>query len=126
MKSTSSAPGMMLLAPVPAWTSRDLEAGRREVLVAAIPLGGGELGQRRQRHVNRVAAALGIGDVALHALDRQHAVQRSAPAVLDRVAEPRDDVGSPMMQASMRLAAGLQLLDDGRRAVDGRRLLRPT
>ena len=40
--------------------------------------------------------------MALHAVDRQHAVQRAAPAVLDRVAEPLDDVGSPTMQASMR------------------------
>ena len=56
LKSTSSVPGMMLLAPVAGVHVRDLEARRREVFVAAVPLDGGELRQRRQRRVNRIAA----------------------------------------------------------------------
>ena len=56
--------------------------------------------------------------MALHALDRQRAVQRSAPAVLDRVAKPlgrrrlADDAGVDA------LAARAQLVHDRGGAVD--------
>ncbi len=68
---------------------RHLPGGRREVLVAAVPLDGDQLGQRRRGEVDRVPRQLRIGDVALHALDAELAGERAAAAVLDRVAEAR-------------------------------------
>ena len=66
----------MFCAPVPGMDVRDLKRRGREVLVAAVPLGGAQLGQRRQRQMDRIASAFGVRDVALHALDAQ--VRRSA------------------------------------------------
>src|SRR5690606_37234174 len=63
----------------------DLEAGRREIGVAVIPLRGSQLGQRRQDAVHRVAYQFRIGDVAAGAAYTQLAVQRAAPAIADHV-----------------------------------------
>ena len=65
----------------------NLKAGGLKVRVAAIPLGRHQRLERRRHVVNRVASSLGIGDVALLAVHAQLPVERSAAAVLDRVAE---------------------------------------
>ena len=97
----------------------DLKAGRLKVLVSAIPFGRDQRGQRRGGVVNRIAAALGIGDVALLPADSQAAVQRSAAAVLDRVAEALGGRRLANDARVDRLAALAQDRDDGRGAVHG-------
>jgi hypothetical protein len=69
-------------------------------------------------------AEVRVGDVALDALDRQHAGQRAATAVLDHVAE-RVDRGRFADDAEIEhLAARLQRFDDDRRCRRWRRLPR--
>ena len=69
---------------------RALERGRREIRrcrrPSAIAASSASAGASA---VDRIAREVRIGDVALHALDRQRARQRAAAAVLDHVAEPR-------------------------------------
>ena len=96
---------------------RDLEAGRLEVLVAAIPLDLDEFGERGQGEVDRVLREVRIRDVALHAPDRQRARERAAAAVLDRVAELRRRGRFADDAVVHRLVARTQRLDDAGRAV---------
>src|SRR5690606_1251788 len=65
----------------------DLEAGRREVGVAVVPVFGGQFGQRRGGQVDRVLRQVRVGHVALLAAHGQHAAQGAAPAVLHHVAQ---------------------------------------
>ena len=73
---------------------------------------------RRRSVVDRIAAALGIGDVTLLAAHAQAAVQRSAAAVLDRVAEALRRRRLADDARVDRLAARAQDRDDRGRAVD--------
>src|SRR5215208_4905070 len=96
----------------------DLKAGWRKVLVTAVPLDSRELRQGWHRTLNRIPPSLGIGDVALNAVDAQDAGQRSTSSVLERVAELHsrsrlaDEAGVDPFPARLKLA------HDGRRAVD--------
>ena len=47
----------------------NLEAGGREVGVAVVPMLSGELGQGWGGKVNRIGGEVGVGDVALFAMD---------------------------------------------------------
>ena len=98
---------------------RELEGGGRKVRVAAIPLDRQQRYERRQRGMDRVAAALRVRDVARGALHRQGAIERSAPAVLYRVAQScgrgrlADDAGVD------RATATLQRIHDRCSPIDG-------
>ena len=97
----------------------DLKAGRLEIGIAAIPLGRHQRRERRRHVVDRVASPLGIRNVALLAVDAQLPVERSAAAVLDRVAKP---LGRGRLADDARvdgLAAVPQRLDDRGGAVHG-------
>ena len=63
----------------------DLPASRRKVVVALVPLNARQLNQRRCHHMNGIAGQVRVGDVALHALDRQSASEAAAATILDGV-----------------------------------------
>ena len=65
----------------------NLEARRRKKLVAPVPFDTRQLGERRCRQVNGITHQVRVGDVALLAEHGERAVERSAPAVLERVAQ---------------------------------------
>ena len=58
----------------------DLEARRREVLVALIPFDFVQLREDWREAANRIVGSLWVGDMPLNAVDRQNATKRSAPA----------------------------------------------
>ncbi len=65
----------------------NLERGRREVGIAAIPFGGDQFGQGRRQAMNGVIRFLRVGDMALLAMHMQIAAKRTAPADDDAVAQ---------------------------------------
>src|SRR5690606_9296167 len=65
----------------------NLEAGGRKEFVAVVPRLRSQLGQYRGDAMNRVVGQVRVGDVALHALDAQHATERTTAAVLDDIAD---------------------------------------
>jgi hypothetical protein len=67
--------------------------------------------------MNGIASALGIRDVMLHAANGQHAAERTAPAVLDRVAEALHRRWLADNTRVDGLAARAQRVDDGGGAV---------
>ncbi len=99
-----------------------LPCRRREVGIAFVPAHRGEFGQCGGGEMDRVPRELGIGDMALHALDGQRSGQRAAPAVLDHVAEPVDRRRLADDAVIDALARGTELLDNLDRSVDGRAL----
>ena len=100
-----------------------LPGRRREELVAAVPLGGGELREGGAELVDGVAREVRIGDVALHAFHDELAGERAAAAVLDHVAQLLH-AGGLAHDAVIRLLAALaQRLDDLDGAVHRRPLL---
>ena len=64
-----------------------LEAGRREVVVAMIPMFGCQFGQRRGGQVNRILRQVWVGDVALLAVHGECATEGATTAVLHHVTE---------------------------------------
>ena len=109
--------GNDVAGPGPGMDVRNLEARGLEVLVPAIPLGRHERAQRARRIVDRVAATLGIRDVALLSDDAELAIERATPAVLDRVAEALARRGLADDAGIDGLAASSERLDDERGAV---------
>src|SRR5690606_20151339 len=97
----------------------NLEAGGREVGVAAIPLRGSQLGQRRQDAVHRVAHQLRIGDVAAAAAYTQPAVQRATPAIADHVTRLAGTGRFTDHAPGDFLASCFKYFDHTPRAVDG-------
>ena len=96
-----------------------MPGGGWEEGVALVPFGCREFGDRRGGQVDRVFGEVRVGDVALHALDRQLARERAASAVLDRVAEAGDG-GRFADQAKIgAFPARLQRLGDRDSAVHG-------
>jgi hypothetical protein len=101
----------------------DLEAGGREVVVAQVPLLGAEAGQGRGESMHRVVRELRVGDVALAAVDAEHAVEAAAAAVLDDVAQAGLAGGLAHQAVVDALVALAEALDDADGAVDGRAFL---
>ena len=98
---------------------RDLPGRGRKVFVAAVPLGCGELGERRHREMDGILRKMRVGHVSLHASHPQCAGERAAPAVLDGVAQP-GNAGRLADEAVVdAFAAALQQLDHFRSPVDG-------
>ena len=97
----------------------NLEAGRREILVAGVPGGGGEFGQRRRGEMHRVLHQMRIGDVALHAAHYELGRKRTAAAVLHGVAEVADAGGFADDAEIDGLIARLERFDHAHRTVDG-------
>ena len=86
--------------------------------VAFVPARGDELGERGQGLVDRVARALGIGHVALHAAHRELGAERAAPAHLDHVADAMRARGFADHAPADLFAALAQPVDHAPRAVD--------
>ena len=101
----------------------NLETGRRKEFVAPVPLDPRQFGERRRRQVNRVAYQVRVGDVALLAEHRERAVERSAPAVLERVAKGCYARRLAHQAAIDFFAACFQPFDHLHRAVDRRAFL---
>src|SRR5690606_15935396 len=101
----------------------DLEAGRREELVAVVPGFRGQFGQHRGDAMNRVVGQVRVGDMALHTLDAQYTAERTTATVLDDIA---DHVGRRRFADDAvvdLLIALLQVLDHLDGAVDRRAFL---
>ena len=97
----------------------NLEAGGREIVVAGVPGGRREFGQRRRGEMHGILHQMRIGDVALHALDAQRGRERTAAAVLHGVAEAVD-AGRLADDAEVDdFVARLERFDHAHRAVDG-------
>ena len=97
-----------------------LPAGRREEGVAFVPADRYQFGQGRSQTVNRVVGQVRVGDVALHAFDRQLAAHRAASAVLDHVARLLHRGGLAHDAKLRGIATGLELLADDHSAVQRR------
>jgi hypothetical protein len=65
----------------------NLEAGRREEVVAVVPVLGGQFGQGRGGQVDRVLRQMRVGHVALHTAHGQLGAEGAATAVLDHVTD---------------------------------------
>ncbi len=65
----------------------NLETGRREEVVAVVPVLGGQFGQGRGSEVDRVLRQVRIGDMALHAAYGQLGAEGATTAVLDHVTD---------------------------------------
>jgi hypothetical protein len=91
--------------------------------IARVPVPARQFRERGREGVHRVVGEVGVGDVALHAVHREPARERAAPADLDRVAE-RFVAGGLAHHAPVDLlAARLQHLDDAPGSVHGRPFL---
>ena len=106
------AAGDDIAGPGTAVDVRDLPARWREVLAAFVPAHRCQFGQRGCEHVDRVAGKMRIGDMALHALDRELARQAAAPAILDHVAQGVDRRRFADDAVVEPLAAASECLDD--------------
>ncbi len=100
---------------------RHLEGGRRKEGVAVVPAFRREFGKRGRELMHRVAREVRIRHVALDSAHGQAARERSAPAVLDGVAQRLDGGRLADHAVVDRLAASTQRIDDlhgaiGRRA----------
>ena len=71
----------------------DLPTGGREEGIAFVPFHRHQLGQGRRHRVDRVTGQVRVGNMALHALDRELAAHGAAPAVLDHVTGALDRRG---------------------------------
>ena len=69
---------------------RRLPARGRKILVAAVPVHRGQLGDGRCDKMDRILRQVRIGDVALHATDDERPGKRAAAAVFDHVAQSID------------------------------------
>ena len=96
----------------------DLPGSRREIFVAVVPCGGGQFGNGGRGQMDGVLHQMRIGDVALHAFDRERAGQRAAPAVLDGVAGFGDGGRLADDAVIQFLVAFLQGFHHAHRAVD--------
>jgi hypothetical protein len=101
----------------------DLEVRRLEALVAVVQHARLQPGQQVDQHRHRIGRPVGIGDVALHALDRDPAVDAAAPADLDHVAQPRRAGRLADDAVVDDLALGGQRLDHPFGAVEGHAFL---
>ena len=115
---TSSEPGMMLFAPVPAWMSRIWKLVGEKYSLPRSHSAAASSVKAGSAACTEIAPAFGIGDVALNAVDPQHAIQRSAAAVLDRVAQALDRRRLADDACVDAVPARLQFADDGSGAVD--------
>ncbi len=99
----------------------DFEVGRIEIGRPGVKRGRLQRFENRRQRADRIVGELRIGDVALLAMQGQPAGERTAPAVLDRVAE-RGDAGRLAEQAMIEaLAARARPFEQRDRAVVDRR-----
>jgi hypothetical protein len=110
LKSTTTVAGDDVAGPGAGVDVADLPAGGLEEGVAAVPLDGGQFGQRRRQLVDGVARQLRVGNVALHALDRELAGQVPRRPFLIMSPRRLTEVGSPTMQAVQRSPRALAAL----------------
>ena len=108
----STLPGTTLVRPFRhgCWKSARWSA---ESIHCPVPFRGGEFGQGWGDFVDRIAAEVGIGDMALDALDLEGSGEGSATTVLDHVPQVSTEVGSPMTQKSRGFAPRHEGLHDG-------------
>jgi hypothetical protein len=87
LNSAVSASGMTLSAPVPALRLENCRLVGGKCSLPSSQVLGGDGGDGRCESVDRVVRQLRVGDVALLAVDAEHAVEAAAAAVLDDVAQ---------------------------------------
>lgn len=90
----------------------DLERGRCEELVAAVPRRGCQLVEGGQRLVDGVSPTLRIGHVTLDAVHSQRSVQRPAASIFQRIAETLARRRLAEEAVVDEDAAGREMLDD--------------
>ena len=123
LNMASSAPGITLVAPVPAWMLEHCQVVGGKYSLPSSHRVAASSAKRGRREVDRILREMRVGDVPLDALDDQRARQRAAPAVLDHVAEALDRRRLADDAIVDALARGRELLDDLDRAVDRRAFL---
>ena len=90
LKTSRTSPGMTFAAGLPTST---LTTSRFDGSKSGPPASSGgamQGGENRGERANRIVGEMRIGDMALPPVQREAPGQRSAPSVLDRVAERRD------------------------------------
>ena len=116
-------PGYDVFRTGPGVNIGDLKTGRREVIIAPVPLHGNQFAECRRCQVKRVGGQMRVGDVSLFSPDGQHTIDRTTAAILDYITQGVDTGGFTDQTPVYFFMTRFECFDNLDGAVNGRAFL---